>query len=131
MRTGVDRDTGELLGGWADVVQSIGVIVTTAIGALVLNRDFGSDVPGLQDRPQSPPAIVDHFMAIAEALRKWEPGFRLRKVSVVQLGPDGVAGFSLSGDYYPNGHRGDFSTVVSGQAVSLPLSGFALAARPA
>jgi phage baseplate assembly protein W len=121
MRTGVDRETGEILQGWDECRQSIGVIVTTARGSLVLNRDFGADAPGLQDRPQSRPSIMDHFMAIAEALRKWEPGFRLRRVSVVSLGPDGRAAFAITGDFYPDGHRGDFSRVMPSQSLVVAL----------
>jgi phage baseplate assembly protein W len=111
MRTGVDRKTGMVLTGWAHCEQSIGVIVTTAIGSRVMRRDFGSDGPALQDRPMSAPSIFDHIMAIAEALRKWEPGFRLRKVNVLDARPEGTIVFEQRGDFYPNGHLGDYSLV--------------------
>jgi uncharacterized protein len=119
MRTGVDRNTGELLTGWAECAQSIGIIVTTAIGSLVLGRDFGSDGPTLQDRPMSTPSIMDHFMAIAESLRKWEPGFKLRRIDVLQTGGDGVIGFAIVGDFYPNGHLGDYSIVETAQTTQI------------
>ena len=121
MRTGVDRNTGKVLTGWDHCAQSILDIVSTAIGARTLARPYGSDAPNLIDRPQSPPSIAAHWSAIAEALRKWEPGFRLKQVSATQLGPDGVAGFSLEGDFYPNGHLGDYSIVEPMQTVSIPL----------
>lgn len=119
MRTGVDRNTGELLTGWAECAQSIGIIVTTAIGSLVLQRDFGSDGPTLLDRPMSTPSIMDHFMSIAEALRKWEPGFKLRRIDVLKAGQDGVIGFAVVGDFYPNGHLGDYSIVETAQTTQI------------
>ena len=122
MRTGVDRQTGAVLTGWAHCAQSILNIVSPAIGSRVLARAFGSRVPGLLDRPQSDPAIAAHFSAIADALRRWEPGFRLQRIGVDRLGPDGVAGFALAGDYYPNGHLGDYSLVVPMQTVFAPYA---------
>ncbi len=122
MRTGIDRSTGEVLTGWAHASQSIMDIVTTAVGSRVLARAYGSDAPALLDAPMSPRAIVGHFSAIAEALRLWEPGFRLAKVTATRLGPDGVAGFALEGDWYPNGHRGDWSVVIPMQTVLAPLT---------
>lgn len=119
MRVGVDRNSGELLTGWDECAQSIAMIAETAIGSLPLARDFGSNGPMLLDRPMTPPTIMDHFMAIAEALRKWEPGYRLRQVTVNRLGGDGVAGFIVSGDFYPNGHLGDYSVVENGRGVDV------------
>jgi hypothetical protein len=121
MRTGIDRNTGAVLTGWGHCVQSILDIVSTAIGSRVIARPYGSDGPDMIDRPQSPPSIVAHWSAIAEALRKWEPGFRLKQVAATRLGPDGVAGFALAGDYYPNGHLGDYSVVVPMQTVNVAL----------
>jgi len=121
VRTGIDRNTGVVLTGWDHCVQSILDIVSTAIGSRVIARPYGSDGPGLVDRPQNPAAIVAHFSAIAEALRNWEPGFRLRQVAATRLGPDGVAGFALAGDYYPNGYLGDWSLVIPMQTVNIPL----------
>ncbi len=119
MRVGVDRNSGELLTGWDECAQSILMIVTTAIGALVLARDFGSNASALVDRPMAGPAIMDHFVAIAEALRKWEPGFRLQKINTQRAGGDGVIVFEVAGLFYPNGHVGDYSVVETGRGINV------------
>jgi phage baseplate assembly protein W len=87
MRTGLDRNTGEVLEGWDECAQSIGVIGSTAIRSLVLNRPFGSDCPGLVDKPGNSQSVGRYFTAIGRALRLWEPGFRLDKVQLVALAP--------------------------------------------
>ena len=128
MRTGISAATGRVLTGWDHTSQSILDILSTAIGSRVLMRDYGSDGPGLLDAPSTPPSIVAHFSAIAEALRQWEPNYRLTRVGVTKLGPDGVAAFDLTGDYYPNGYRGDYTTVIPAQRVIAPFRAAALAA---
>jgi phage baseplate assembly protein W len=108
MRTGLDRNTGEVLEGWDECAQSIGVIGSTAILSLVLNRPFGSDCPDLVDKPGNAKSVGRYFTAIGRALRKWEPGFKLTRVHLRALTP-GLAEFQISGIFYPNGHLGDYS----------------------
>ena len=122
MRTGLDRATGEVLTGWAECAQSIGVIVSTAILSLVLNRPFGSDWPDLVDKPGNAPSVGLYFTAIGRALLKWEPGFKLTRVQLLALSP-GLASFQISGLFYPNGHVGDYSNP---QGVSTVISTFGL-----
>jgi uncharacterized protein len=121
MRVGLDRNTGEMLTGWDECAQSISVICSTAILSLVLNRPFGSNCPNLVDRPGNKQSIGQYFTAIGRALRKWEPGFRLTKVTLVSLTP-GVAAFDIAGVFYPNGHLGDYSNP-QGVAVSVAPAG--------
>lgn len=110
VRVGMDRATGRVLAGWAHVVQSIGIILTTRVGSRVMRRAFGADVPKLQDANASRRIIMDLYVAVADALDKYEPGFRLRTIELVAGGRDGVFEFTLAGTYYPRGHLGDFST---------------------
>jgi len=130
MRTGLDRQSGKLLTGWDHCAQSIGVILTTRIGTRPMRRAFGSAALELQDRNATARNIMAIYAAVAAALRRWEPGFRLRSIRLTRGGSDGVFAFEISGTFYPRGHLGDHglqeerSTVIGLSAAS---SGIALA----
>lgn len=109
MRAGLNRLTGEPLTGWDHCVQSIGVILTTRVGTRVMDRDLGLRDKGLQDRTPTPLNLMRGFGDIATALRKWEPGYRLRKLRLVRAGADGAAAIEMAGTFYPRGHLGDYS----------------------
>jgi len=118
-RVGISRRNGTVLTGWDECRQSIEVIASTAIGSLVLNRSFGSKIPSLVDAPMSPPAMMAHFMAIAEALRKWEPGYRLKSIALNSASSSGAVSFTLAGVFYPNGHLGDYSIAEYGRGTGV------------
>lgn len=120
-RVGISRTTGQVLIGWPHCAQSIGDVVSTLVGERVEARTYGAVVPALQDRPGNTPSVVLHFSAIANALYKWEPGYRLRHVGVLELAKDGVAGFGLAGDFFPDGHLGDYSRVETDRNITLAL----------
>lgn len=112
MRTGVDATTGKVLTGWDHCVQSIGRCLKTRIASRVQRRHLGCLVPELQDDNASPETIMRAYVSIAEALNDeqgGEPGFNLTSIDLVRAGRDGRFVFILDGDYYPNGHRGDWS----------------------
>lgn len=109
MRAGINRETGRLLTGWDHCVQSIAVVLTTRLGSRVMRRAFGSRIHELQDQNPDPATLLKLYVAVAEALRRWEPGFRLERVSLRRAGPDGVAVFDLAGIYYPRGHLGVYT----------------------
>lgn len=130
-RIGIDRVTGQVLTGWAHCAQSIGIILTTAIGSLIMARDFGSNVPSLIDAPGSARVVLALMSATAQALAKDEPGFKLKKVQILSLDGSGLAEFVLAGVFYPNGHLGDYS-VSSDVKASVPanLQAFGHSAAP-
>lgn len=109
MRTGIDDITGKLLTGWDHCAQSLRLILTTRVGALVMRRDFGGGLAELQDRNPSPRELMRAFVTCATAIRLWEPGFRLTKIELLRAGPDGVYRLELTGTFYPRGHLGDYS----------------------
>jgi phage baseplate assembly protein W len=106
---GMNRETGRQLAGWAHTVQSIGVILTTAIRERVMRREFGSTLPEQIDKPINALTLQSMRQATAEALHRWEPRYRTRLVSV-DAAAAGTVRLTLVGDYYPRGHLGDYST---------------------
>lgn len=118
---GVNRNTGDALGGYQHLMQSIIDIMTTKIGTRVMRRDYGSEIPDLIDRPQGNDTVLEVTMALGEALEKWEPRFRLSRVAITDAGPDGVMEIYIRGDYYPRGHLGDFSIVETDRSLQLNI----------
>ncbi|HUN10665.1 MAG TPA: baseplate assembly protein [Rhabdaerophilum sp.] len=125
MRAGMDEATGKIVTGWDHCQMVIRRALTTRPGALVLRRRIGSRVPLLQDENMTAEAVIRLYVAIAEALApsnpNWgEPGFRLRSIRLVGLNSAGQIGLVLTGDYYPNGHLGDYSVKETG-STTLPV----------
>lgn len=77
---GMSGTTGKGLDGLDHLWQSIHDILTTPIGTRVMRRDYGSDLFSLIDRPTEPGLLIEVYAAVAEALDKWEPRFKLTYV---------------------------------------------------
>ncbi len=118
---GMDARTGAALDGWEHVRQSIGKILATRIGSRVMLRDFGSSAPQLIDANATGRVILSFIVAVAEALERWEPRFRLLAADLTKAGPDGVFALELAGIYFPRGHLGDFSAYERREAL-LPIA---------
>jgi phage baseplate assembly protein W len=80
--SGLSRETLRILDFDAHLAQSIDDILTTPVGTRVMRRDYGSDLPQLIDAPMNGETLVDVYAATADALARWEPRFRLRRVEV-------------------------------------------------
>ncbi len=78
----MNASTGSRIDSDAHLAQSVGIILSTPIGARPMRRDFGSLLFDLIDAPMGPLGQVRLFAAIAVALAKWEPRLRLRRVGV-------------------------------------------------
>lgn len=106
---GINAETGKPLGGWDHVVQSIRVILTTAIGTRVMRREFGSELMSLVDAPMEDRVLLAVYVATANALQRWEPRFGLTDITVLETNSNGLLRLALGGKYYPRGHLGDFT----------------------
>lgn len=106
---GVDRNTGKWLGGWAHVVQSLHVIVTTTIGTRVQRRQFGCEDASLIDRPMNESEVLRAISAIAEAVDLWEPRFRITRCVIADATVLGKLVLRIAGVYFPRGHLGDYT----------------------
>lgn len=99
---GMDASTGRPLAGLDHLYQSVRDILTTPIGSRVLRRAYGSRLPRLLDRPINQETVVEITMATAEALRRWEPRYRITRVQLGG-GSAGLATMDLQGVYRPEG----------------------------
>lgn len=85
MSTGMDINTGKRISRDEHLKQSIRNILTTPIGSRVMRRSYGCGVFGLLDQPTNPLLTAKMQVAIAEALRKYEPRIRFTRVKVSQI----------------------------------------------
>lgn len=97
--TGMDRNTGKPLDGLAHLIQSIVDILTTPIGSRVMRREYGSLLPQLADQPANQATSLALFAATADALRRWEPRIKLKKVAFAAIeGRPGAFDLTLDGE---------------------------------
>lgn len=106
----LNHETGGAIEGWAHVVQSIQTILSTRLNTRVFRREFGSEVPALTDAPMNETSVLSLYVAVAEALERWEPRFELSDVQV-EGAATGIITMTLTGHHRPNAHMGDLSTV--------------------
>ena len=102
---GMNAHTGQTLSGLAHLKQSIRDILTTPVGTRVMRRDYGSRLFELVDAPSNRSTLIQIYAATAEALRRWEPRFRLTAVQVddIEKLSQGRIGLTLEGEYLPDG----------------------------
>ena len=102
----LNHNSGAAIDGWAHVVQSIQTVLSTRMNTRVFRREFGSDIPALVDGPMNESSVLALYVAVAEALERWEPRFELTDVQV-EGNEDGSITMTLSGTYRPNAHMRD------------------------
>ena len=76
--------------------QSIGDILNTPIGTRVMRLEYGSKCPRLVDRPINQSWKLEVYVAVVEALGRWEPRIKVRQVHVNSVG---VGYIEISIDY--------------------------------
>ena len=101
--SGMNVNTGKSLSGLDHLRQSISDILSTPIGSRVMRKDYGSRLFSLIDAPGNGDNLVQLYAAIAEALSKWEPRFKLSRVWASGINDAGQATVSLEGEYLISG----------------------------
>ena len=110
----MNRTTGAAISGLEHLRQSVGDILSTPIGSRVMRRDYGSLVPELIDHPDNNASQVRLFSAVASALLRWEPRFRLTRVGVQRDAErPGYALIELHGSYHEGRRPAPLSLQVS------------------
>lgn len=105
----MDKITGRSLSGWPHVEQSIGVLLTTPKRSRVMRRAFGAGIHRRVDMPISSVTLIDFYADIADAIAKFEPRYRVTRMSLPADPTAGAISLLLEGIYYPRGDLGDFS----------------------
>lgn len=108
---GMSRSTGGSLDGLEHLFQSIRDILTTPIGTRPMRRDYGSELFSLIDRPAEPGLMIEIFAAVASALARWEPRFKLTFVRATAA-EAGRLEVDLRGVYLLDGSEITFEGVV-------------------
>lgn len=108
--TGLSRYTASSISGWPHVIECVTDILTTPKGSRVMRRDYGSDVPALIDMPMVDAVVLDLYVAVADAIDKWEPRLRVERLDIVSGDQAGRLGLAIVNPrYFPRGHLGDYS----------------------
>ncbi|MFC5372890.1 GPW/gp25 family protein [Brevundimonas faecalis] len=79
---GVDPTTGATIRGEAHLRACLNAILSTLIGSLVMDRDFGAKTRQRMDAPTNADTLADIVADTAVAVRRWEPRVILRRVIV-------------------------------------------------
>ncbi|CRI58658.1 GPW/gp25 family protein [Pseudomonas sp. CCOS 191] len=95
---GMDRRTGQPLGGIAHLRQSIEDILTTPLGSRRMRPEYGSQLRRYVDLPVNEGWKSAVQAEVARALGRWEPRLKLDRVKVVAV-LDGQVSLALSGRY--------------------------------
>jgi len=99
---GMNAADGTALGDLDHLKQSIRDILSTPIGSRVMRRDYGSRLFQLIDRPFGPDLLVDIYVAVADALDRWEPRLKLTRIRAAGAEPGRIE-IALEGLYLPQG----------------------------
>ncbi|UDQ97809.1 GPW/gp25 family protein [Lentisphaerota bacterium WC36G] len=100
---GINNATGKTLTGIDHLKQSIADILNTPIGSRVMRPTYGSNIFKLIDNPVNETFKINIFAATAEALKKWEPRFKLSFIDLEMSELAGQFFLNMTGIYVPNG----------------------------
>ena len=95
---GMSNKNGGYLNDLEHLKQSIVDILTTPIGSRVICRDYGSNLFQLTDQPINRDLFPKIYSAVAEAIDKWEPRFKVEKIAINSI-KEGHVTLSLVGTY--------------------------------
>lgn len=112
---GMDLTTGKAIDGVDHLAQSIGDILSTPIGTRVMLRDYGSLIFSLIDQPLNAATTMLLRAATAVAIRKWEPRFRVTRVSLSGSPAAGNLAITVSGT------RTDVPATTARATLTIPL----------
>jgi Bacteriophage baseplate protein W len=93
----VDRNTGELIQGWARIKQSIFVILTTRLNTRLMRLWWGSNFSNMQDKPSNMETMMSSMMTAIAAINTYEPEFKVTRVSIDSADATGAITITIEG----------------------------------
>lgn len=96
-------ETGMPLQGIEHLRQSISDILTTPIGSRIMRRTYGSLAFELIDWAANATGEMLLKAVCADALAKWEPRLRLRRIALSQVNLSGGVEIDIDGEYIETG----------------------------
>ncbi|BAR61976.1 hypothetical protein NK6_8832 [Bradyrhizobium diazoefficiens] len=93
----IDRYAGELIQGWERIKQSIFVILTTRLRTRLMRLWWGSKFNEMQDKPGNEEVLMSSMMAAISAINTYEPEFKVTRVVIEDMGPDGQITITVEG----------------------------------
>lgn len=115
--TGMNKYTGARISGLDHLRQSCNDILTTPIGSVVMNREYGSLLPELIDHPTNGANVLRLMMATVMALGHWEPRIAINRVGFTLGDLPGQAFVDL------DGVQNDTSGRSSAFSLNVPIGG--------
>lgn len=100
---GVDALSGRQVAGDAHLRQSVRDILTTPLGSRVMRRTYGSRLFELVDAPLTAATVAAIVAASAEALDRWEPRLRVKRIAVAAASAAGHFALDLDCEVLPEG----------------------------
>lgn len=100
--SGMNRVTGKPLADSAHILQSIQDILTTDVGLRVMLREYGGGIDSLVDKPINELFHVELYSAVAGAIMRWEPRFKLESVTLDKRTPEGRVILTVTGTILVN-----------------------------
>src|SRR5690606_31447261 len=93
----MNQTSGVAISGDADIVQSVGRILSTPLGSRLMRRTFGSRLLDLQDTPFNARSRILWIAATAGAIRRWEDRISVERVSAAPRDAPGRILISITG----------------------------------
>lgn len=114
---GMNKTTGRRISGIEHIRQSINDILTTPIGSVVMNREYGSLLPELIDHPTNGANTLRMMTATVMAIGRWEPRVAINRVGFALGDAAGQAYIDLEGSLLDTAGRS------SAMSLNVPLGG--------
>lgn len=113
MASGVDRNTGKRLEGWAYTVQCLNVTAETQIGECLMREYFGSLNAGLLLKENFVGKSLERWVyALIVTWELWVPMFDVKTWQFFEVDNprEGAFGIEFEGTHIPDAHLNNYAT---------------------